>query len=144
MNTNGVFESKTNNLSGITGINNNANFAIRIMAEFESTAIGSTNTNYVTTSTSGFGGAGTVRYDMMTIYAQTIPATNVPPPTLGTATISSNQIQFSVTGVTGLNYIVWASSNLVSWTPIKTNTSPFTFAESNNLPRRFYRAQYAP
>jgi len=34
------------------------------------------------------------------------------------------------------------TTNLTSWTPIKTNNSPFTFTDpqTTNYPRRFYRA----
>lgn len=58
------------NLSGYPGVNNNPNFAFRIVDEFESTAIGSTNASYDgTTSTYGAGaGGGTIRNDLMTVW----------------------------------------------------------------------------
>lgn len=79
---NGSFETKTNNLSGVVGINNNPNFGFRIVAEFESTAITNANANYVTTSASSYGPAGTVRYDMFTVYGTPIPAA-IPPSITG-------------------------------------------------------------
>lgn len=78
-----VFERKTNNLSAIPGVNNNANFAFRIVSEFESTAINNANANYVTAGTGTYGTGGTMRYDMMTIYGS--------PLVTGTAPVITNQ-----------------------------------------------------
>jgi hypothetical protein len=35
---------------------------------------------------------------------------------------------------------------LIDWQPLVTNTSPFTFVETNgfSLPEKFYRALYLP
>ncbi len=62
--------------------------------------------------------------------------------TLGSFALSGGDFQFSITGVPGYGYIIQASTNLTSWTPIKTNNSPFTFTDpqTTNYPRRFYRA----
>ena len=226
-----TFETKTNYLGGISGINNNPNFAIRILAIFEGTALNTTNTNYVAIgTTSTYGSAGTIRFDMLTIYGApltngTAPSiTNQPQnvttvagsnvtftvtaggtapltyqwlfnnstalggatssaltlnavatnqsglysvivsnaagsvtssnavlsvyptaaPTLGSASNSGGQIHFSVTGVPGWKYAVLGSTTLTNWTALQTNTSPFVFSETDNLPRRFYRAQYLP
>jgi hypothetical protein len=56
-------------MSGVNNlVNNQANFAFRIVSEFESTAIGSGNAQYVATgSGSTYGTGGTWRFDMMTI-----------------------------------------------------------------------------
>jgi len=59
-------------------------------------------------------------------------------------TISTNQFQFSVTGVPYFNYAVQASTNLLDWASIETNTSPFIFTDTNIYPRRFYRSLYLP
>lgn len=64
-------------------------------------------------------------------------------PVLGTASISGGQLQFTVSGTAGSNYIVLCATNLsaASWTPLRTNPAPFTFTETNLVaPRRFYRA----
>jgi hypothetical protein len=58
----------------------------------------------------------------------------------------NNQFQFIVTGAVGSNYVVQVATNLVSpitWVSLFTNTSPFTFVDSNaqNFPQRFYRVQ---
>lgn len=61
-------------LAGFPVVNNNPNFAFRIVQEFESTAIGSTNANYDgVTSTYGPGtSGGTIRNDIMTVWGSPI------------------------------------------------------------------------
>ena len=60
---------------------------------------------------------------------------------------TNHQFQFTVNGGTGYAYAVLSSTNVVTplsnWSPLITNTAPFTFIDSNSpaLPRRFYRAQ---
>jgi hypothetical protein len=72
----------SSDLSSKPGVANNPNFAFRIVAEFESTAIGTTNNNYVaTTSTSTYGpgtGGGTVRIDMMTVLGDAAGSVPIP------------------------------------------------------------------
>src|SRR6185369_14549437 len=60
-----AFESKTNDLTGLAGVDNNLHFGFRLVAEFENTAINSANTNYVG-ATGGYAGSGTLRFDMVT------------------------------------------------------------------------------
>jgi endonuclease/exonuclease/phosphatase family metal-dependent hydrolase len=71
------FESETNDLSGLPGVNDNPNFAFRIVAEFQSTATGSGSTNYI-----GAGGTyapgGSVRFDMVTMSGTLIPVIVAP------------------------------------------------------------------
>ena len=43
-------------------------------------------------------------------------------------------------GISGYNFILLGSTNLVNWTPLGTNISPFSFSETNAAPQRFYRA----
>jgi endonuclease/exonuclease/phosphatase family metal-dependent hydrolase len=64
-------------------------------------------------------------------------------PTIGTLAFTNNQIQFTISGTTGSNYIVQATTNLspANWIPLRTNPAPFTFAETNfGTPQKFYRA----
>ena len=58
----------------------------------------------------------------------------------------NNQIQFTLNGTPGSNYIVQASDNLTTpnWIPLMTNAAPFLFIDSNALPQRFYRGVVAP
>ncbi|MDB6111140.1 MAG: non-specific endonuclease, partial [Pedosphaera sp.] len=119
MGGNGSFETKTNNLSALPGVDNNTNFAFRIVSEFESTAIGSANANYVTTSASAYGTAGTVRYDMVTIFGTAIPSGVAP-------TITAEPQDTNV--VAGAN----ATFNMTA-----TGTAPFSYQwqlANTNLP----------
>jgi hypothetical protein len=52
----------------------------------------------------------------------------------------------TVSGVAGSNYVVQASSNLTDWVSVFTNTSPFTFVDSNanQFPQRFFRSFFLP
>ncbi len=66
-------------------------------------------------------------------------------PTLTVDSGSTNgQFQFDILGVTGLNYSVQASTNLIDWVPLGTNVSPFTFLDTNAplFPQRFYRSVF--
>jgi len=58
---------------------------------------------------------------------------------------TNNQFQFTVTGAAGSNYVVQVATHLAApttWVSLFTNTSPFTFVDSNAqiFPQRFYRA----
>lgn len=67
-----------------------------------------------------------------------------PPPVLSSTLLLTNQqFRFTVTGVTGFNYAVEASTNLAvnNWIAISTNASPFNFTNAVSLPWRFYRAR---
>ena len=54
--------------------------------------------------------------------------------------------QFTVSGVPGFKYAVEASTNLLYWESLGTNTAPFNIldTEATTLPRRFYRAVCVP
>ena len=145
-----LFVAKTNDLAIVSGVNNNPNFAFRILAEFESTAIGTTNANYVAANSANmYGSPGTLRYDMVTVSGSPIVTTPPSPPVLSLpATISGNQFQFTLTGTPGSNYIIQVSTNLSgsNWISLFTNAAPFTFTTSNAsaFPQGFYRAIAAP
>jgi hypothetical protein len=60
--------------------------------------------------------------------------------TLTATRVTNGSFQLSAQGTAGLNYIVQASTNLVSWQSISTNLAPIQFTDSvTNLPSRFYR-----
>jgi hypothetical protein len=65
---------------------------------------------------------------------------------LAPAAHASGQYALTVAGVTGFKYVVQASTNLVNWVPMQTNTAPFTFVDTNagKFRQRFYRSAYAP
>jgi hypothetical protein len=74
------YEAQTNDLSSISGFNNNPNFAFRIVSEFEDSAIGSGISDYVTVSNSNYSPtSGNVRFDYVTIFGTLIPGGNTPP-----------------------------------------------------------------
>jgi hypothetical protein len=145
-----TFESKTNNLSGLVGVNNNPNFAFRIVAEFESSAANTANSNYVGAAGS-YGPGGTARFDIVTVTGVTISASN-PPGVAAMLTAGglngSGQFRFTVTGSAGSNYVVQVSTNLSisNWLSLQTNSSPFNFLETNSglTSPRFYRAIALP
>ena len=140
------FESKTNDLSAFSNVNNNLHFGFRLVAEFESTAINSANTNYVG-ATGTYASSGSLRFDMVTVSGVGFVASNPPagPAVLGIPILgTNNSLSFSVTGTAGSNYVIEMATNLpaASWLPVVTNPSPFTFIQTNaaDLPSRFYRA----
>jgi hypothetical protein len=60
-------------------------------------------------------------------------------PQLG-AQFVNGMAEISVTGLSGQTYIIEASTDLVNWVPVYTNSSSFTFSDTANWPYRFYRA----
>jgi len=74
------YEAQTNSLANIPAVNNNPNFAFRIVSEFEQSAIGSGTNDYVTVSNSNYSPlSGNVRFDYVTIFGTLIPGGNTPP-----------------------------------------------------------------
>lgn len=76
--TGSYFEAQTNSLAGFSGVDNNPNFAFRIVSEFESTAAGGID-GYVTTAGSSYSTAGTIRFDLVTVLGTPIPGANTAP-----------------------------------------------------------------
>ena len=66
--------------------------------------------------------------------------------TLASTAHADGQYALTVAGVPGYNYVVQASTDLVNWVPVQTNTAPFTFVDTNasQFGQRFYRSVYAP
>ncbi len=69
----------------------------------------------------------------------------------GAATMTSavhvaNQFSFNVAGVSGRKYFIQASTNLLTWVSLTTNTAPFQYIATNSsaYSRRFFRACLAP
>jgi hypothetical protein len=59
---------------------------------------------------------------------------------------ASGRFAMTVAGVQGDKYVVEASTDLVHWVPVQTNTAPFTFvdAQAGQISRQFYRSVYLP
>lgn len=51
---------------------------------------------------------------------------------------------FSISGISGYQYVVQSSTNLINWVSVQTNTAPFMFTNTSaiKLPRCFYRTYY--
>ncbi len=66
--------------------------------------------------------------------------------TLSAPSFTGSQFQFTVTGTPSSNYVVQASTDLVTpaWVPLMTNAAPFVFTDTNISSQRFYRAIVAP
>lgn len=65
--------------------------------------------------------------------------------TLASATPPARgQFALNINGVVGDKYVVQVSTNLVNWTSLQTNTTPFTFVDTNaiHFKQRFYRSYY--
>ena len=124
-----TFFYETADLSAVPGVANNASFAFRLMAEWEATAIGTANSNYVAvTSGSSYGTAGTMRYDLMSIFAEPLPLVITAAPVDASVECGS-PASFSVTasGAPPLSYqwrangtpIAGSNSTALSFNPAK-------------------------
>lgn len=73
-------------------------------------------------------------------------ANSNPAATLATVASAQGQFSFQVTGLSGGKYVVQATSDLVHWTSVQTNTAPFVFQDSTTAgtSQRFYRTLYLP
>jgi hypothetical protein len=51
------------------------------------------------------------------------------------------RFSFNIAGISGGQYVVQASTNLVDWVSVQTNTAPFNYTETNlaGLPQCYYR-----
>lgn len=76
-------------------------------------------------------------------------STNTPPPALQFATgggglsFTNGTLNMNLTGPSGSHVVIDVSSNLTTWTPLQTNTLPFTFSAPTTGPRLFFRARLA-
>jgi hypothetical protein len=63
------------------------------------------------------------------------------PATLTNLSNSTGQFSFMISGNPGSKYAVQASTNLIDWLSVQTNTAPFTFVDTNaaGFGQRFYR-----
>jgi len=58
----------------------------------------------------------------------------------------AGQVSLTAVGTPGCNFILQASTNLVDWVNLQTNTVPAALVDTNawRYPRRFYRISLAP
>jgi len=90
-----------------------------------------------------FANAGLTYAEFIAIWpmpSQVIPVN----PAAFSASVSTNQIEFAVSGSIGIDYITQASTNLLEpdWITLSTNTSPYIFIDTNTSAygERYYRA----
>ena len=97
-------------------------------------------TNFTILCTPNYGADGNPRSPFNAL--QIVP-TDVTP-VLSNPTYASGQFHFFLHGATNASYIILASTNLVNWVPVSTNTAPaqITNTPPPNTSRRFYRAQF--
>jgi hypothetical protein len=79
----------------------------------------------------------------------TVTVTQPATPTMNAASITNGQFGFWINGNTGPDYTIQVSTNLTSWTPVITNSSPalpFFWADPNSFsnPFLFYRVILGP
>jgi glucuronoarabinoxylan endo-1,4-beta-xylanase len=78
----------------------------------------------------------------------TVVVASVNPPTVSFASGGTGQINLTITGSTGPDYIVQTSTNLIDWQPLLTTNPPalpFTVTiPSGPEPQRFYRIRLGP
>jgi len=98
-----------------------------------------TNQAGIYSVTASSGSDSTTSTATLTVYPTAMVA-------LTPAVHASGQYSFAVAGVPGCKYEVQASTNLINWTPMQTNTAPFTFVDTNagKFSRRFYRSVFIP
>jgi hypothetical protein len=69
-------------------------------------------------------------------------------PALANPSVSGGKFGITISGDTGPDYTIQASSNLLNWSPILTTnplSTPFQFFDSaTNYPQRFYRVILGP
>jgi hypothetical protein len=65
---------------------------------------------------------------------------------INSITLTNRQFRFRLAGTSGESYIIQASTNLNTWTPLLTNTATlYDFTDTNaSFPYRFYRAVFGP
>ncbi len=129
-----VFNLEVVDLSSIPAVNDNPNFAFRIVTEFEATATGSGGSNYVATgsSSSYSGGQGTIRFDWVNIF--------------GNPTNLVTSIPLSIQRIGGDIVLTWADPGFAlqaapeatgTFTNVPGATSPFTNATTGD--KQFFR-----
>jgi len=128
------FFYQTVDLSAVPGVANNASFAFRLVAELESTAIATANTNYVAANSgSSYGTSGTMRYDLMSIFVDPLPL--VISALVGGTVECGDPAGLSVmaSGATPLSY-QWRTNGmaLTGATSAALNFNPATVANSGN------------
>lgn len=96
--------------------------------------------NYYVSVSDASGGTTNSPAVALTVY----PANPTTGPLLAVPALASGGPSLTISGISNVQYVVLASTNLVNWVSIATNTSPFTFVDSNanHFHYRFYRSSF--
>ena len=67
-------------------------------------------------------------------------------PVLSLLSVVSNQLQFTLTGTAGSNYIIEAATDLPAnaWTPVQKGAAPIQFVQPATNTRQYYRGRVQP
>jgi hypothetical protein len=131
-----IFNAATgNSQSGCQWQFNAANLAGATNAVLVLTGV-TTNQSGIYSVTVGDGTGGTTNLTVNLLVYATAAAS------LDRVTSTGGRLAFNVSGVPGFQYVVQASTNLVTWVPVQTNNSPFDFidTDTNRYARRFFRS----
>jgi hypothetical protein len=133
-----------------TGFTNGATVFFGNAAATSVTVVSATN---ISASTPAATAVGAVNVIVVNADFQPVVLTNgftfMAPVFLSPPQPSGNNGTFAVTvggsAIPGWNFIIEYSTDLENWQPLQTNSSPFTFTDTNaaNYPLRFYRAVLA-
>jgi hypothetical protein len=129
----------TYSLVGFPGVENNPNFGVRIVTEYENTAtygVGTTNTwvgtaNSYTSGASGNSAPGTVTYDLVAITADAITNNNVPPvlsAMANTNTVDTNTLTLNFTVLAGTTPPDQLAYNAVTLAEVAAEPTPSTIS----------------
>lgn len=133
----GSFAYHSEDLSIFPTVENNTNFAFRIVSEFESTAANTASNNYVATTTgSTYGTSGTMRFDTVSVFGE--PISGALPIPLRIEHFGNNVVLSWNNPAFGLQ----SSPVLVSsaFTNVPDATSPYTNAIGAGL--QFFRLKH--
>ena len=83
-----------------------------------------------------------------TILGAVMPLSGPPAaaPVLSLLTVVSNQLQFTLTGTAGSNYVIEACTDLTTnaWTPVQTGAAPILVVQPATNDQRYYRGKAQP
>jgi hypothetical protein len=135
-----------------TGFTNGATVSIGNSAATSVTVVSATTITAVTPAANSVGAVNVVVTNgdfqpvVLTSGFTYVAAVSISTAQQGGELGAANHGTFNVTvggvGIPGYNFVIECSTDLVNWQPLQTNSSPFTFTETNafNRPLHFYRA----
>jgi uncharacterized repeat protein (TIGR01451 family) len=128
-------QTVTWNVSSNLAVSASAQATLTLEAGSAGTAINSASVSSVTPDQNPADGSASVTFNV----------TASAPPSLSASLGTGGKFKLTVSGV-GVQTIVQASTNLINWVNISTNTPPFIFTDtvSAQFPYRFYRAELQP